>query len=124
KGRRTPGVDGQRWSTPEAKVKAAARLAEKGHRAKPLKRVYIPKSDGKGRRPLGIPCMLDRAGQTLYALTLDPAPETRAGRKPRKNGTRCRWIFPSDFPESQTNPEPTFNASALHMHTYCLHAAL
>ncbi|MEM7495122.1 MAG: group II intron reverse transcriptase/maturase [Myxococcota bacterium] len=80
KGRRTPGVDGQRWSTPEAKVKAAARLAEKGHRAKPLKRVYIPKAAGQGRRPLGIPCMLDRARQALYALALEPAAETRADR--------------------------------------------
>lgn len=78
KGKRTPGVDNELWSTPEDKMKAVARLAKKGYRASPLKRVYIPKPSGNGRRPLGIPCMLDRAMQALYAMTLDPAAETRA----------------------------------------------
>src|SRR5947209_4536753 len=70
-GARTPGVDGQRWSTPEAKTTALHTLTRRGYQAQPLRRVYIPKSNGK-QRPLGIPTLKDRAMQALYLLGLDP----------------------------------------------------
>jgi RNA-directed DNA polymerase len=44
-GKRTPGVDGITWSTPEAKAKEIQCLRRHGYRPKPLKRVYIPKSN-------------------------------------------------------------------------------
>lgn len=78
-GRRTPGVDGELWGTPETKWKAIFRLERKGYKPKPLKRVYIPKANGK-TRPLGIPTMLDRAMQALYLLALEPVSETTADR--------------------------------------------
>jgi len=79
RGKNTPGVDGELWSTPAAKWEAIGRLTRTGYRPKPLRRVYIPKSNGK-RRPLGIPTITDRAMQALYLLALEPVSETTADR--------------------------------------------
>jgi RNA-directed DNA polymerase len=76
-GAKTPGVDGVLWNTPEAKSGAFSALRRHGYRPQPLRRVYIPKSNGK-RRALGIPTMADRAMQAVYLLGLDPIAETLA----------------------------------------------
>ena len=78
-GKRTPGVDGEIWKTPAAKVRAMLSLKRRGYRPQPLRRVYIPKSNGK-LRPLGIPTMTDRAMQALHLLALDPVSETTADK--------------------------------------------
>jgi len=78
-GKRTPGVDGVLWNTPEKKAAAVGSLRQRGYRALPLRRVYIPKSGNPSKkRALGIPCVKDRAMQALYLLALDPIAETRA----------------------------------------------
>src|SRR5205085_7336308 len=76
-GKRTPGVDGQTWKTPEQKTGAIETLQQRGYHPRPLRRVYIPKSNG-AQRPLSIPTMRDRAMQALYLLALDPVAETLA----------------------------------------------
>jgi RNA-directed DNA polymerase len=76
-GARTPGVDGILWNMPEAKSAAFRTLRRHGYRPRPLRRAYIPKSNGR-RRALGIPTMADRAMQALYLLGLDPIAETLA----------------------------------------------
>jgi RNA-directed DNA polymerase len=78
-GRKTPGVDQIIWKTPEDKTQAVHALKSRGYQPQPLRRIYIPKSDGQ-RRPLGIPCMIDRAHQALHLLALDPVLETNADR--------------------------------------------
>ena len=77
-GRRTPGVDGITWSTPTSKLAAVLSLKRRGYRPRPLRRIYIPKANGTKTRPLGIPCMVDRAQQALYLLALEPVAETTA----------------------------------------------
>jgi|HubBroStandDraft_1064217.scaffolds.fasta_scaffold08331_3 hypothetical protein len=53
-GATTPGVDGICWDTPEAKTAAFSALRRHGYQPQPLRRAYIPKSNGS-LRPLGIP---------------------------------------------------------------------
>ena len=76
-GKRTPGVDGEIWDTPTKKATAIRALRQHGYHPQPLRRVYLPKPNGK-LRPLGIPTMLDRAMQALYLQALDPIAETQA----------------------------------------------
>ncbi len=71
KGSKTPGVDNVLWLTDADKMRAVKELDPNHYQARPLRRVEIPKKNGK-TRPLGIPTMHDRAMQTLYQLALDP----------------------------------------------------
>lgn len=76
-GKNTPGIDKRLWNNPLDKFKAINELQTSGYHPSPLRRVCIPKNNGKTRK-LGIPTMLDRATQALYLLALEPIAETTA----------------------------------------------
>ena len=79
KGKKTPGIDGVLWQGSRAKWQAVFSLQRRGYKAQPLRRIYIPKKNGK-KRPLSIPTIKDRAMQALYKLALAPVAETTADR--------------------------------------------
>ncbi len=88
KGAKTAGVDNRLYKSDNQKMQLANSLMQRGYKAKPLKRVYILKSNGK-KRPLGIPTIYDRAMQALYLLALEPISEMQAD--PSSYGFRpCR----------------------------------
>ena len=72
-----PGVDGQSFEDIEKLGRdqwlddLAEELRRETYSPQSVKRVYIPKGDGK-QRPLGIPCIKDRVVQTAVMLVLEP----------------------------------------------------
>jgi RNA-directed DNA polymerase len=101
-GKKTPGVDGETWSTPDSKSKAVMSLRRRGYQPRPLRRVFIPKSNGK-MRPLGIPTMQDRAMQALYLLALEPIAECTADRNSYGSGQSGLRPMPSDSASLTSN---------------------
>ena len=77
-GAKTPGVDGVIWKTPQQKMQAVKSLQRKGYSPLPLRRIYIPKKNG--RRPLSIPSLSDRSMQALHLLSLEPVAEMKADK--------------------------------------------
>lgn len=79
RGSKTAGIDGKIWNTITKKMEAANVLKSNRCKSQPLRRIYIPKKNGK-KRPLGIPTMMDRAHQALHHLALEPIAEMRADK--------------------------------------------
>ena len=92
----TPGVDGQDFADVEAYGRErwlgelALALREETYRPEPIRRVYIPKANGK-LRPLGISTLRDRVCMTAAMLVLEP-------------------IFEADLPPEQYAYRPGRNA--------------
>ena len=115
-GKKTPGVDKLVIKTPAARGRMVDTLAHYTlWKAKPARRIYIPKAKNK-QRPLGIPVVMDRCIQSMVKNALEPAWEAkfesvsygfRPGRSchdaiekiyrlARPNGTK-KWILDADI---------------------------
>ena len=75
--RGAPGIDGQDFADIEAYgverwlAELALALRQETYRPEPIRRVYIPKANGK-LRPLGISSVRDRVCMTAALLVLEP----------------------------------------------------
>jgi RNA-directed DNA polymerase len=122
-GANTPGMDGmdkQRMQAGLAEQLAGLHtdLLNGSYRPQPVKRIYIPKANGK-RRPLGIPTLKDRIVQRAMLMAMEPIWESdfhrlSYGFRPERSvhhavrtvklqlqdssaGTRGRWIIEGDL---------------------------
>ncbi|MBD2482331.1 group II intron reverse transcriptase/maturase [Planktothrix sp. FACHB-1365] len=84
-GKKTAGVDGVKSLTPKQRLSLVGRLKLTG-KAKPTRRVWIPKPGKEEKRPLGIPTIFDRALQALVKLAMEP--EWEAKFEPNSYGFR------------------------------------
>jgi RNA-directed DNA polymerase len=122
-GANTPGIDGmdkQRMQAGLAENLAGLRtdLLSGNYRPQPVKRIYIPKANGK-RRPLGIPTLRDRIVQRAMLMAMEPVWESdfhrlSYGFRPERSvhhavrtvriqlqdsgtGTKGRWVIEGDL---------------------------
>jgi RNA-directed DNA polymerase len=94
-----PGVDGQTFADIEAYGverwlgELALALRQETYQPHPIRRVYIPKANGK-LRPLGISTLRDRVCMTAAMLVLDPIyeadlPPEQYAYRPRRNAQQA-----------------------------------
>jgi RNA-directed DNA polymerase len=86
-GRKTAGIDGEVALTSPARMMLAVRVHRsiRSWEPAPVKRVYVPKANGK-LRGLGIPVLMDRCHQNRAKNALEPEWEARF--EPRSYGFR------------------------------------
>src|SRR5882757_8781356 len=108
-----PGVDGQDFADIEAHgveqwlAELALALREETYRPEPIRRVFIPKANGK-LRPLGISTVRDRVCMTAAMLVLEPIFEAdlpleiyayRAGRNAQQAAVEVEELLFRGHPE-------------------------
>ena len=100
KGKNTPGVDGILWKGARAKMQAVRSLRQHGYKAQPLRRIYIPKKNGKNGITYPTHKGTPQGGvisPTLANMTLDGLERAVRNAVPRL-GSRVNFIrYADDF---------------------------
>lgn len=91
-----PGVDNIYWQTYEANLEENlrnlnARLRDGSYRAQPIRRKYIPKSNGK-LRPLGIPLRIVESARLLWDNSAKKLPGLFYRSRPKRLYWAADWI--------------------------------
>ncbi|NEN95895.1 MAG: group II intron reverse transcriptase/maturase [Moorea sp. SIO3I7] len=111
KGKKTAGIDGVKSLTPKQRLALVASLKVQ-RKAKPTRRVWIPKPGRTEKRPLGIPTMYDRALQALACAALEP--EWEAKFEPNSYGFRpgrsCHDAIEAIFKSIKQKPKWVLDA--------------
>jgi RNA-directed DNA polymerase len=114
-GKKTAGVDGVKSVPPKQRLVMVKQIHPKywkNAKAKPVRRVWIPKPGKDEKRPLGIPTMLDRAKQALGKLALEPEWEARF--EPNSYGFRpgrsCQDAIDAIFNSIRYKPKFVYDA--------------
>jgi RNA-directed DNA polymerase len=134
------GVDGQSITEFEEDLennlyKLWNRMASGSYFPPPVRRVEIPKGDGSGTRPLGIPTVSDRVAQAVVKAYLEPELEQHFhpdsyGYRPGKSALeavgvarqRCwryDWVLDLDSRRSFDSIDHTLLMRAVRKHTAC-----
>jgi len=124
-GKKTAGVDGVKSLTPKERLELVERLII-SNKAKPARRVWIPKPGRDEKRPLGIPVMYDRALQGLVKQALEP--EWEAQFEPNSYGFRpgrgCHDAIQAIFSSIRIKPKWVLDADIAKCFDRINHAAL
>lgn len=114
-----PGVDGRTWESYGMRLdenlhNLSERLKRGAYRARPVRRVYIPKADGR-QRPIGVPAVEDKIVQSAAAEVLSQVHEAdfrdfsygfRPGRSQHDaldalavglTGQKVNWVLDADI---------------------------
>jgi RNA-directed DNA polymerase len=126
-GKNTAGIDGIQSVPPAHRLELAAQIHPRHHkRAKPVRRIWIPKPGKLEKRPLGIPTMKDRASQALAKLALEPEWEARF--EPNSYGFRpgrgCHDAIEAIFNEIRSKDKYVLDADIQGCFDHIDHAAL
>ncbi|MBC6478309.1 MAG: group II intron reverse transcriptase/maturase [Hormoscilla sp. GM7CHS1pb] len=126
-GKKTAGVDGVKALTPKQRQELVSQLrVTKKVKAKPTRRVWIPKPGGDEKRPLGIPTMHDRALQGLVKQALEPEWEAymEANSYGFRSGRGCHDAIEAIFNSIKTKPKWVLDADIAKCFDRISHSAL
>ena len=111
RGKKTAGVDGVKSLKPPERL-LMARQVRLPQKARPTRRVWIPKPGTQDQRGLGIPTMQERAAQALAKLALEPEWEARF--EPNSYGFRpgrsCHDAIRAIFDAIKSKPKYVLDA--------------
>lgn len=115
-GKKTAGVDGVKSVPPTGRFLLVRQLHTRNwnrrRKAKPVRRVWIPKPGKAEKRPLGIPTMMERAKQALVKMALEPAWEAvfDANSYGFRPGRSCHDAIEAIFNGIRYKPKFVFDA--------------